>query len=47
MFALGSRAAVADRRMARPVYPQLRKYARVPALTLRAKDGHSDTGHLG
>jgi hypothetical protein len=30
------RAAVAGRRMAPPVYPQLRKYPCVPALTLRA-----------
>ena len=35
-FRLGSRAAVAGRRMAQPVYPQLRKYPCVPALTLRA-----------
>src|ERR1700730_9758299 len=34
---LGSRAAVADRRMAQPVYLQLRKYPSVPALTLRAR----------
>ena len=30
------KAAVADRPMARPVYPRLRKYPCVPALTLRA-----------
>jgi hypothetical protein len=30
---------VAGRRMAQPVYPQLRKYPYVPALTLRAKNG--------
>ena len=35
----GSRAAVASRLMAQPVYPQLRKYPCVPALTLRAKGG--------
>jgi hypothetical protein len=35
-FRCGSRSAVADRRMARPVYPQLRKYPCVPALTLGA-----------
>jgi hypothetical protein len=33
----GSMTAVADRPMARPVYPQLRKYPCVPALALRAK----------
>src|ERR1700716_3227297 len=35
-FRFGSRAAVAGRRMAQPVYPQLRKYPCVRALTLRA-----------
>jgi hypothetical protein len=34
------RAAVADRRMAQPVCPQLRKYPCVPALTLRANKRH-------
>jgi Reverse transcriptase (RNA-dependent DNA polymerase) len=33
-----SRAAVAGRRMALPIYPQLRKYPCVPALTLRANE---------
>jgi hypothetical protein len=33
---VGSRAAVAGRRMAQPVYSQLRKYPCVSALTLRA-----------
>src|ERR1700688_118050 len=33
----GSRAAVVDRRMAQPFYPQLRKYPCVPALTRRAR----------
>jgi hypothetical protein len=32
----GSRAAVARRRMAQPVDPQIRKYPFVPALSLRA-----------
>jgi hypothetical protein len=31
---------MAGRWMARPVYPQLRKYASVPALTLRAMKRH-------
>jgi hypothetical protein len=35
----GSRAAVAGRRMAQPVYPQLRKCPCVPAFALRAKYG--------
>jgi hypothetical protein len=34
-----SRAAVAGRRMAQPVYPQLRKYPCVRALTFGAKSG--------
>src|SRR3954453_8983579 len=37
----GSRAAVAVRRLAQPVYPHLRKYPFLAALTLRAKSGHS------
>jgi hypothetical protein len=35
----GSRAAVAGRRMAQPVYPQLRNTPCDPALTLRARSG--------
>jgi hypothetical protein len=31
---------VADRLMARPVYPQLQKYTCVPAPALRARSGH-------
>jgi hypothetical protein len=36
---VGSRAAVAGRRMAQPVYRQLRKYPCVLAPTLRARSG--------
>ena len=36
---VGSGAAVAGRRMAQPVYPQLRKCPCVPAFALRAKYG--------
>jgi hypothetical protein len=34
-------------RMAQPVYPQLRKYPCVPALTLRANCGRSSLGGTG
>jgi hypothetical protein len=40
-FRFGSGAAVAGRPMAQPVYPQLRKYPCVSALTFRARSGHA------
>jgi hypothetical protein len=38
----GSRPAVAGRRMTQPVYPQFRKYPRLPALALRANKRHCE-----
>ena len=44
MVCNGSRAAVAGKPMARPVYPQLRIYPCVTALTLRAKINQASSG---